>query len=79
VTPEQRRLRAQIAANARWSKHVAREDQAAVARSAIFARLEREVDPGRHPRPSRARQTRQGCRTRAISQAQRRQGPQDGQ
>lgn len=45
MTPEQRRLRAQIAANARWSKYMAREDQAAAARSAIFARLEREVDP----------------------------------
>ena len=50
MTPEQRRLRAQIAANARWSRYMAREDQAAAARSAIFPRLEREVDPeGRLP------------------------------
>jgi hypothetical protein len=52
MTPEQRRLRAQIAANARWSRYMAREDQADAARSAIFARLEREVDPeGRLPLP----------------------------
>jgi hypothetical protein len=45
MTAEQRKLRAQIAANARWSKCMAREDQAAAARAAVFARLEREVDP----------------------------------
>jgi hypothetical protein len=47
VTPEQRRLRAQIAANARWSRPFAREDQAAAARAAILARYEREADPTR--------------------------------
>jgi hypothetical protein len=45
VTPEQRRLRAKIAANARWSRPMARADQADAARSAILARLERKVDP----------------------------------
>jgi hypothetical protein len=45
MTPEQRRLRAQIAANARWSKYMAREDQAYVARQVIYDRLAREVDP----------------------------------
>jgi hypothetical protein len=45
VTPEQRRLRARIAANARWSRPMARADQADAARSAIFTRLERQVDP----------------------------------
>ena len=45
MTPEQRRLRAQIAANTRWSHPMARADQADAARSALFARLEREVDP----------------------------------
>jgi hypothetical protein len=45
VTPEQRRLRAKIAANVRWSKPMARADQADAARAAIFARLERQVDP----------------------------------
>jgi hypothetical protein len=45
VTPEQRRLRAQIAANARWSQPMAHEDAAATSRAAILARLEREVDP----------------------------------
>jgi hypothetical protein len=45
MTPEQRRLRAKIAANARWSRPMARADQADAARSAVFARLERQVDP----------------------------------
>lgn len=45
MTPEQRRLRAKVAANARWARYMAREDQAYAARAAIFARLEREVDP----------------------------------
>ena len=45
MTPEQRRLRAKIAANARWSRPMARADQADAARAAIFSRLERQVDP----------------------------------
>jgi hypothetical protein len=45
MTPEQRRIRAQIAANTMWSKPFAREDQAHLARAALFARLERQVDP----------------------------------
>ena len=45
MTPEQRRLRAKIAAGARWSHPMARADQVDAARSAIFTRLEREVDP----------------------------------
>jgi hypothetical protein len=45
VTPEQRRLRAKIAANARWSRPMARADQADTARSAMIARLERQIDP----------------------------------
>jgi hypothetical protein len=56
MTPEQRRLRAKIAANARWAKPMARADQADAARSAIFARLERQVDPhGELPPDRRAR------------------------
>ena len=55
MTPEQRRLRAQNAANARWSRHMAREDQAYVARQAIYDRLAREVDPaGKLPPEERA-------------------------
>ncbi|HZR48125.1 MAG TPA: hypothetical protein VFB06_01275 [Streptosporangiaceae bacterium] len=50
MTPQQRRLRAQIAANARWSRPMARADQADAARSAIFARLEHQVDPDRELR-----------------------------
>ena len=45
MTPEQRRLRARIAANARWSRPMARADQADAARTAIAMRIEREVDP----------------------------------
>jgi hypothetical protein len=45
VTPEQRRLRAQLAANTRWSRPMSREDQADAARAAIHERLERQVDP----------------------------------
>lgn len=45
MTREQRHLRAQIAANTRWSRPMAREDQAIAARAAIYARLERQVDP----------------------------------
>ena len=37
VTPEEHRLRARIAANARWSRAMARADQAATARAAILA------------------------------------------
>ena len=55
MTPEQRRLRAKVAANARWSRPMARADQADAARSAIFARLERQVDPaGNLPPDERA-------------------------
>jgi hypothetical protein len=45
MTPEQRRLRAKIATNARWSRPMARADQAEAARDAIHARLGRKVDP----------------------------------
>jgi len=45
MTPEQRRLRARIAANARWSRPMSRDDQAAAARTAMLARLEQQVDP----------------------------------
>ena len=55
MSPEQRRLRAQIAAHARWSHPMARVDQADAARSALLARLEREVDPsGELPPDERA-------------------------
>lgn len=45
MSPEQRRLRARIAANARWSRPLARADQADAARAAMILRLERQVDP----------------------------------
>jgi hypothetical protein len=46
-----RRLRGQNAAHARWSRHMAREDQAFIARQAIWDRLSREVDPDRRLTP----------------------------
>lgn len=52
MTPEQRRLRAQIAANARWSRYMAREDQSDISRSVMRARLERAVDPQGRPNPA---------------------------
>jgi hypothetical protein len=63
VTPEQRRLRARIAANARWSRQMARPDQADAARTAMATRLEREVDPeGKLPPDQRATLVRAAAR-----------------
>lgn len=45
MTPEQRRLRAKIAANARWSRPFAREDQSAAISAAIERRFRAQVDP----------------------------------
>lgn len=64
MTPEQRRLRAKIAANVRWSKPMARADPANAAQAAIFARLERQVDPqGTRPPADRG----ELVRARALS------------
>ena len=63
MTPEQRRLRAQIAANTRWSRPMSREDQADAARAAILQRLKREVDPlGQLPPGERDRRVRSAAR-----------------
>ena len=63
MTPEQRRLRAQIAANTRWSRPMSREDQSDAARAAIYQRLEREVDPlGELPPDERDRRVRSAAR-----------------
>lgn len=63
MTPEQRRLRAQIAANTRWSRPMSREDQSDAARAAIYERLEREVDPlGELPPDERDRRVRSAAR-----------------
>lgn len=62
LTPAQRKLRAQIAANARWS----REDpipNATRAQRGLLARFEREVDPGGTLSPQeRARRTQAALR-----------------
>jgi hypothetical protein len=63
MTPEQRRLRAQIAANTRWSRPMAREDAADTARSAFYTRLEHQVDPqGKLPPGERDRLVRAAAR-----------------
>lgn len=45
MTPTQRRLRAQIAANARWARVADRSAATEPARRAALVRFEREVDP----------------------------------
>lgn len=45
MSPEERRLRAQVAANTRWSKPGARSRQSETIRSARLRRLEEQVDP----------------------------------
>ncbi|WP_206739195.1 hypothetical protein [Streptomyces sp. L2] len=45
LTPEQRSLRASIAANVQWSKTADRTAHTAPAREAFLSRFEREVDP----------------------------------
>jgi hypothetical protein len=67
MTPEQRRLRAKIAANVRWSKPMARADQADAARSAIFARLQRQVDPQQGTLPPAERDELVRAAARALS------------
>lgn len=56
LTPEERRLRASIAANVRWSREKDRTAATAAATAASLARFEREVDPdGVLPPEERAR------------------------
>jgi hypothetical protein len=63
MAPEQRHLRARIAANIRWSKPMTRADQADAARTAIYVRLERQVDPqGRLPPDERDQLVRAAAR-----------------
>jgi len=63
MTPEQRRLRAQLAANCRWSRPLSREDQADAARAAMHQRLARQVDPlGELPPDERDRRVRTAAR-----------------
>lgn len=45
LTPEERRLRGSIAANAMWSRIEDRTAHTAAARQAFLDRFEREVDP----------------------------------
>jgi hypothetical protein len=56
MTPEQRRLRASLAAHELWAKEPDRSARTAAARRAFLAKLEREVDPqGILPPEERAR------------------------
>jgi uncharacterized membrane protein len=67
VTPEQRCLRAQVAANTHWSRPMARADAADASRAAIFAHLERQVDPkGVLPPEERDRLVRSAARALAA-------------
>jgi len=67
VTPEQCRLRARIAANARWLRPMARADEADAARTAIAMRIEREADPeGQLPPDQRAALARAAGRRRSA-------------
>jgi hypothetical protein len=45
LTPEQRRLRAELGAHALWGRQTDRAAQTAKARAAFLAKLEAEVDP----------------------------------
>ena len=45
LTPEQRKIRAKIAANSRWARPGSREEQAEAARRALLDRFARQVDP----------------------------------
>jgi hypothetical protein len=45
LTPEQRSLRARIAANTRWSKDGNRKANAERAQRGMLAKFEREIDP----------------------------------
>ncbi len=56
MTPADRRLRAQLAANARWAKAEDRTTGTAAARRARFAQFEAQVDPdNKLPAEERAR------------------------
>ena len=45
MSPEQRRLRAQLAANSRWAREPDRAKQTQAGRAAALAKYEAEVDP----------------------------------
>jgi len=46
VTPQERRLRAEIGAHEKWAREPDRPAATAKARAAFLAKLEAEVDPG---------------------------------
>jgi hypothetical protein len=52
MTPEQRVLRARLAANTRWANTDDRRAATAAARSAFNDRWERQVDPGQQLDPA---------------------------
>lgn len=45
MTPEQRRQRAKIAANSRWARPLAREEQSQALKAAVERRFRKLVDP----------------------------------
>ena len=63
MTPEQRAMRARIAAHTRWSQEADPQAATAPARRASLARFEREVDPeGTLPHAERARRAEHALR-----------------
>lgn len=53
MTPEQRVLRAQLAAHSRWARTPDRQEATAAARAAFMDRFERQVDPDRKLSPEK--------------------------
>jgi hypothetical protein len=85
LTPAQRRLRAQVAANERWSRVPNRTEATAPGRDAFLAGFEKRVDPlGELPEGERRRRAESARRAHmqrlalASSRARRSQGPKSG-
>lgn len=57
MTPEQRRARAQLAANIRWTRAGERARQSQAVREAYWRRMARQVDPDQSMDPAERRAT----------------------
>jgi len=67
VTPEQRVLRAKLAANTRWSKTADRSAATAPARAAFNDRWERQVDPDQKLDPAERAKRAENAKTAHYS------------
>jgi len=63
MTPEQRKLRAQLAANTRWSRERNRGEATRVARDKFNQRFDDEVDPNRELDPQLRSKLAENART----------------